>query len=206
MPPGGLRTAAVAAFAAALGATGLGLQAVSGAPPHRSGAAAARVDLRFSSPREQASTTTSGAATGTAGAPVAHARGPVRKPSATPGASEGGQTRVPARQAPTGGEAASGGAPQPPRGGHQATGGGRSPGLPVQTPRVGQALGSAQTLASGVVRGATGAVNSATGVAQNTVQPVGGSAGQTVPGATGTVKSTVQGAGDAAQHLVNSLP
>jgi RNA polymerase sigma factor (sigma-70 family) len=199
LPPGGLRSVAVAAFAAALGATGLGLQAVSGAPHQSRGAASARADLRFSSPGEQASTTTSGGAPGTARAPVAHAHAPGRKPSATPGASEGGQMRVPARQAPTGGDAASGGSAAPARGGPSATGGGR---LPVQTPRVGQALGTPQTLGAGAVNGATGAVNAATGAVQNTVA----TAGQTVTGATGTVKSTVQSAGDAAQHLVNSLP
>ena len=202
MPPGGLRAAAVAAFAAALGVTGLGLQAVSGAPQHRP-AAAAHADLRFSSPGEQASTTTNSGASGPATAPVAHGPGPGRKPASAPGASEGGQTRVPPAQTSAGGDVANtGSGSAQPSGGRLETGGGRSPGLPAQAPHVGQALGAAQTLGAGAVNGATGAVNGAAGAAQNTVQ----SAGQTATGATGTVKSTAQGAGDTAQQLVNSLP
>jgi RNA polymerase sigma factor (sigma-70 family) len=202
LPPGGLRAVAVAASAAAAALTGLGLQAVSGASQNR--AAPARADLRFSSPREQASTTTSRGATGTATAPVSQGHGPTRKPTAASGASEGGQTRVPASQAPAGGAGA--GTAQPPRDGQRVSGGGGSPGQPARTPRVGQALGTVQTLGAGAVNGATGAVTGAAGAVQNTVQPVGSSVGRTTAGATGTVKSTVQGAGDAAQHLVNSLP
>jgi hypothetical protein len=86
------------------------------------------------------------------------------------------------------------------------SGGGGSPGQPARTPRVGQALGTVQTLGAGAVNGATGAVTGAAGAVQNTVQPVGSSVGRTTAGATGTVKSTVQGAGDAAQHVVTSLP
>jgi RNA polymerase sigma factor (sigma-70 family) len=202
MPPGGLRTAAVAAFAAALGVTGLGLQAVSGAPQHRP-ATAART-LRFSSPGEQASTPTNGGATGSAPAPGAPGHGSGQKPGAT----EGGQTRVPAAQAPTGGDAASSGgsAHSPARDGQVATGGGRTPALPAQTPHVAQTLGTVPKLGAGAVNGATGAVSGAVGAVQNTAQSVGSTGGQTAAGATGTVKSTVQGAGDTAQHLINSLP
>jgi RNA polymerase sigma factor (sigma-70 family) len=202
MPPGGLRTAAVAAFATALGVTGLGLQAVSGAPQHRPPAAARA--LRFSSPGEQASATTNGGATGTT-APITNGHGPGHKPAAAPGATEGGQTRVPAARAPTGGDAASSGggsAHSPARNGQGATGGGRTPGLPAPTPHVGQTLGTVQTLGAGAVNGATGAVSGAAGAVQNTVQSV----GPTAAGATGTVTSTVQGAGSTAQHLINSLP
>jgi RNA polymerase sigma factor (sigma-70 family) len=198
LPPGGLRGAAIAALAAALGATGLGLQAVSGSPRHRVVAAATRADMSFSSPGDRPSPTARGGANGTATAPGGRAGGHAPKLSPAPAATEGGQTRVPPSVDP----GAGGAAPSPAHGGQPPTGGGAPPGVPTQAPPAGQALGTAQALGTGAVKGVAGTVDGAT----QSLQSAGASAGQTVAGATDAVGSGTQSATGAVKQVVGSLP